>query len=739
MIVLRILKRLSSLGIVLLAVSVVAATAALAIAPQVGTVATSHEGTAADLELNALAERSSMYASDGGFLTFLSEVENREPIELDQVPQEVVDAILAMEDADFYSHDGVNLRGTFRALVENLNAGGIAQGGSTITQQLVKNSILTTDQNLGRKSTEAFYALRLERQMTKDEILERYLNTVYFGAGAYGVQAAAETYWGYDNADQLGWAEAAMLAGIIRNPTLYDPTLFPEEARARRSVALDRLVATEHISEEEAETYGFAVLPAERQTPYDIKPTDYFIEEALQALLNDPRYLGGDRSSRYAAIYRAGLKVWTTFDPDMQAVALATRDENLPEGTHGYTMAIATVDNRPETAGAVRAVVGGREFERNKFNAATQADRSPGSTMKTFVLGALFEAGYGPSDRVRRDTFIGRTASGDVYEVECGGFGYESIAAVTRSSNNCAFVRLGQVISTENVANVARRLGVDVSEINAQVMSLPLGTIGTNAMEMAGAYAGIYNDGKYNEPWYIERIEDRDGNVIYEHRADWTRAISQQSARLITDVLESNVQRGTGTRARVEGHAAAGKTGTNNKFRDAWFVGYTGHYSTAIWLGDLTEERTIVLPGWGTVFGGELPAQTWGQYMTAIHEGLEPIDFEEPDSYRGGQRLKVEGEIDYCESSEFEGATRVTELIDSNNDGRIDCFRPVASTTTSEVDGDGDGDGDGDDDGAQGTTTLPPTTFPPTTPPPTVPPPTTQPQTTLLPTTSEQP
>ncbi|MEL7209508.1 MAG: biosynthetic peptidoglycan transglycosylase, partial [Actinomycetota bacterium] len=250
-VLLRLIKRIASLGIVLVAVAAVAATTTLAVVPQAVTIATANEGTAADLELNELAERSSMFAADGSFLTLLTEEENREPISLDEVPQEVIDAILAVEDADFYEHDGVNLRATFRALVENVNAGGIAQGGSTITQQLVKNAILTPEQNLNRKTTEAFYALRLERQMTKDEILERYLNTVYFGAGAYGVQAAAETYWGYDSASELGWAEAALLAGLIRNPRDFDPTRFPDTARARRSTILDRLVATGDLTREE--------------------------------------------------------------------------------------------------------------------------------------------------------------------------------------------------------------------------------------------------------------------------------------------------------------------------------------------------------------------------------------------------------------------------------------------------------------------------------------------------------
>jgi penicillin-binding protein 1A len=693
--ILRFSKRIASLGIVLIAVAAVAATAAIAVLPQVGTIVTAHEGTAADLELDVLAERSTMYAGDGSFLTVLAGDENREPLALDDTPQEVIDAILTVEDADFYEHDGVNLRGTFRALVENVNAGGITQGGSTITQQLVKNSLLTSEQNFSRKSTEAFYALRLERQMTKDEILERYLNTVYFGSGAYGIQAAAETYWGYESASELGWAEAALLAAIIRNPSQFDPTRFPDAARERRAVVLNRLVATEHLAQEEADILKLAPLPAERQEPISTKPRDYFVEEALQALLKNPDILGGDRQDRFNLIYRGGLKIYTTFDPAAQAAAEKTRAELLPETEEGFTVAIATVDTH---TGAVRALVGGPEFDREKFNLATQGLRQPGSSMKTFVLAALFEAGYSPNDVVRSDgpcSFPDKTAKNGKYTVGGRGGGRQSIAAVTRASNNCAFVRLGQVVGGDKVVQVARRLGITtLLDAAGAYLSLPLGVEEVHPMEMAAAYAALGNDGKFNAPWYIERVEDRDGNVIYEKQEDWTRAVSQNTARLISQVLESNVEAGTGKNARLTetGHFAAGKTGTTNDNVDAWFVGFTDYYTTAVWLGDPDDAKTkIRIPGW-SAFGGGLPATIWGDYMDILHAGLEPVPFPEPDPVRGGRYLRVKGEIDYCDGSSFEGRTAGTEMIDQNNDGRFDCFRPIPATTT---------------------TTAPPTTEPP--------------------------
>lgn len=684
--ILRFIKRIASLGIVLIAIAAVSATASVIVLPQVGTIVTAHEGTAADLELDVLAERSSVFDSNGTFLQVLTEEENREPIELDDTPQEVIDSILTIEDADFYEHNGVNLRGTFRALVENINAGGITQGGSTITQQLVKISILTSEQNFSRKSTEAFYALRLERQMTKDEILERYLNTVYFGSGAYGIQAAAETYWGYEDASELGWAESALLAAIIRNPTQFDPTRFPQAARERREVVLNRLVATGHLTEDEADIYKLSPLPAERQEPIDTKPRDYFVEEALQALLKDPTILPGDNQDRFNQIYRGGLKIYTTFDPDAQAAAEKARADLLPETEEGFTVAIATVDTH---SGAVRAVVGGPEFEIEQFNLATDGLRQPGSSMKTFVLAALFEAGYSPGDIVRADgpcSFPDPTSRTGKYTVGGSFRSRQSIAAVTRSSNNCAFVRLGQVVGNDKVAQVARRLGVTtLPGFAGDLLSLPLGVTEVHPMEMASAYAALGNDGRYNQPWYIERVEDRDGNVIYEKEEDWTRAVSEQTARQISAVLESNVTGGTGRNAQLSGgHIAAGKTGTTNDFVDAWFVGYTDYYATAVWLGNPDDARTrIRIPGWNS-FGGGLPATIWGSYMSDLHEGLEPREFGEAERVSGGRYLKVRGEIDFCDNGPIEGRTVATEMVDQNGDGRPDCFRRVTTTTEQE-------------------------------------------------------
>ncbi len=733
--VLRAIKRLSSLGLILVAVAAVAAATALTVIPQVGTIITANDSTAAELELADLAQRSSMYAGDETFLTFLVEEQNREPITLDEIPQPVIDAVLAMEDADFYQHDGVNFRAVFRALVTNINAGGIEQGGSTITQQLVKNAILGAQQDFDRKSTEAFYALRLERQLTKDEILERYLNTVYFGAGAYGVQAAAETYWGMEDVSDLDWEHAALLAGLIRNPTRYDPTRNAEFSRARRATVLDVLVKQEVLTDDEAERYKRTALPAERQTPFDIKPTDYFIEEAQKELFNNPDIpLGETEEERRAAIFFGGLKITTTFDLAAQDLALRAREEILPQDDRGFTIAMIAVDTHTS---AVRAMVGGPDFQRDQFNLTTDGFRQPGSSMKTFVLAALFEAGYTPRDTVRGDSpckFDNPGSNPPFYEVKGGGGGVQSIASVTRSSNNCAFVRLGQVVGNDAVVDVSQRLGITTRL--EPFLSLPLGALEVKPIEMATAYAAMGNDGIYNAPYYVERIEDKDGNVIYEHRPNGRRAISTQSARLITETLASNVRGGTGTAARLDnGHEAGGKTGTAQNYEDAWFVGYTDCLATAVWMGHPDEKVPMRnVPGWGNMFGGKVPATMWGAFNNGYHAEIdEPCVFDEPEPYGGGRYLKVPGEIGFCNSGDRGSSTRNTRLRDSDGDGEVDCFEVIVTTTAKPAEDTlPEGQGDPREDGGGGTT-APPATPAPTQPPATQPP-ATQPPATEAPT-----
>jgi membrane peptidoglycan carboxypeptidase len=622
---------------------------------------TSEEG---EIILSPLDQRSYVYAADGSLLTTLQAEIDRQPVPLSSIPEDTVTAVLAVEDADFYAHQGVNLRSTIRALVRNVDSGGVVQGGSTITQQLIKAQY-GDEQSLDRKAREAVLARRLEETMSKEEILERYLNTVYLGNGAYGVQAGAETYFGIA-ATELNIVQSAFLAGMIANPSAFDPIRQPEASAQRRTLALDRLVAVGRLTAPEAAYLDTAAIPT-TITQVLPKREDYFVEEVKQQLLDDPR-LGDTPEERAYQVFRGGLKIYTTLDPRAQLLAVGSRNEVLaeisPEGTPpGTTPIAADVETGlPRSAtgavvsvepgsGAVRAMVGGPGFEQDKYNLATQGLRSGGSTFKIFVLMALLEHGYSPNDSVNgRGPCTFRDIPGmfpDPYEVENfgnSGGGSSSITSQTLRSSNCAFVRLGQVVGIDNVVAQARRMGITTPLDDA--VSMPLGTKEVHPIEMAAAVASIAADGVYHAPYYVERVEDLTGNAVIVHAPNPRRAASSQTARLAAEVLEKNVEGGTGTKARVPNQHAAGKTGTAQGASDGWFVGFTPYMATAVWIGSPTDNDEVRIQGTG-ITGGSYPAEIWGRYMRAWHEGLPEREFLEPDPItRSSQFLRMDRKYD---------------------------------------------------------------------------------------------
>ncbi|CAN5269608.1 penicillin-binding protein 1A [soil metagenome] len=635
---------------------------AVAVAPQAHRLFTASHGKAEPIDLHPLAERSLMFDRGGGLMATLHAEQNRAPVALAEVPQHVIDVILAVEDEYFYEHDGVNLRATFRALFANVESGQIEQGGSTITMQLVKNALLTPEQDLSRKTQEAVLARRLEEVMSKDEILERYLNTIYFGTGAYGVQAAAEVYFGRGVAE-LDIGQAALLASLIRSPANYDPFRNPELALERRNLALQRLVDVGKLSSDEAGLWAFQPLPTQPLLPPPV--LDYFAEEVKLQLLRDPAFgLGDTPTQRYNALFGGGLRIHTTFDPTLQQQALDARTEILPgeNGTftvngllqgeperrdHVGTASVVTVD--PAT-GAILTMVGGPGFQNYQFNIATaDPGRQTGSSFKMFVLLALLENGYVPDDNISGSSpcrFDNPAGIPDPYEAQnfegsAGGTG--TITQQTLRSSNCAYLRLGQIVGLDKVIDMAHRLGV-TTPLCAH-LSLPLGAESVSPLQMAAAYGTIANDGIYNAPFYVERIEDRLGNVIFQHQAAGTRAMSEQTARLATRILEQNVESGTGTRARLPDQVAAGKTGTAQNSADAWFVGFTPQFATAVWMGVPEGQVPLRNVGGITVTGGSYPARIWGTYMSAALDGVEPVDFIPPDATRPGRALRLEGEL----------------------------------------------------------------------------------------------
>ena len=657
----RVLPRLL---VFLVLASIFVAGSAIAMARPVRQIFTANHGVADDIDLTPLCARSLVKAADGTVLASLKTEQNRSPVTLRQVPDHVVDAILAVEDRAFFEHAGMNFKATVRALAANVDEGAVAQGGSTITQQLVKQSLVGSKRDFDRKIREAFLAVRLEEQMSKRQILERYLNTVYFGNSAYGLQAAGETYFAVGVKD-LNIAQAALLAGLIRNPRAYDPFLHPDRALERRTTALRQMVAYGKITEDEATWYGAYPMP---KAPHNFLPpaNSYFVEDVKQDLLDDPR-IGDTPAERFNTIFCGGITIETTLDPRAQSLAVAARNDvisrfgnpKLPgtfplpadpvTGKERFgTVAMVSVE---PSSGAVRAMVGGPGFKAYKYNLATQAARQGGSSFKTFVLTTLMQQGYLPTDSVNGGGPCRFNIPGlpEPYEVENfanSGGGSGSILSQTLRSSNCAYVRLGQIAGLENVARTANRMGI-TTPLDPNIMSMPLGSLEVRPIDMAAAYSVIFNDGVRNPAYLVERVLDRRGQPIFTHRREPEQVISVQAAREVQEVLRQNVLGGTGTAARIPGWDVGGKTGTAQDFGDAWFVGSTKRLTTAVWMGSPVGRVEMRNVGGRSVTGGSWPAAIWAAYMIPWHEGLAPVPFILPEKGdRGSRYLRVDPKID---------------------------------------------------------------------------------------------
>ena len=630
-------------------------------------------GKSAPIVLSPLAVRSTITDRNGKEIAVLFADEDREEVKLAVVPKELQTTVLTVEDADFYKHNGVNPRSMFRALFSNIQAGDITQGGSTITQQLIKNSIVGSEQTFQRKAKEAALAIRLEDQMTKEQILERYLNTVYLGHGAYGVQAGAETYFG-KTVDKLGWTESALLASLIRNPVGYDPIKYPTLSAKRRKLVTRRLVEDGHITQAQADQINATPLPdrtfsVQKATAAgQLAGANYFSEEVKQELLALPD-LGTTAQARYDSVFKGGLHIETTYDPVAQAQAekaVAT----LPDTKGRFTAALASVD--PPT-GAVRAVVGGTNFDEQKINYATQGWRQPGSSFKFFSLMAAFDNGDIPSDTISGASpcrFPDAGSPKGVYEASNshGSGSTGTITFQTQQSSNCAFLRLAQSVGLDRVADMANRMGVrtlnpklgpdgrqvigadgaaQVQEgfVPSDILSMPIGSKEVHPLAMAAAYATAANDGVYNPAYFITKVSDSHGKVLYEHKDAGVQVVSAQTARLVTQALVANITGGTGRSAALKGRPAAGKTGTTQDNADVWFVGYTPQLATAVWVGSPTDRSKVTIGG-KVQFGADYPARIWQNFMAQFHEKLPVKQFPAPESTRKGTAIKYTNKVD---------------------------------------------------------------------------------------------
>ena len=566
------------------------------------------------------AVSSQVFDSQGKLITTLHSDQNRLPIDINKVPKNLQNAFIAAEDNRFYDHIGVDPIGILRAVVTNLTNRGIAQGGSTITQQLAKNAFLSQDQTLKRKIQEAILALELERKYSKKEILEMYMNQIYFGHGAYGIQTAAHTYFGKDVGD-LTLAECAMIAGLPKSPNYYSSSV--NEATARKNVVVGQMEKYGYITPSQAEEAKKASLDIkQKSTSNTTDETAYFIDYVTQEIAQ--KY-GDD------ALYKDGLKIYTTLDTDKQHAAVQAM-RHLPE-THtddqGLTQpqgAIISID--PKT-GHILAMVGGRG--QDSFNRASMAVRQPGSAFKPFVYMTAMEHDMTP------DTIV------EDKKVEYGGWSphnadnsYQGRMPLWKAlalSVNTVAVQLADKVGPSNVIANAKKLGIttlveDGSPNDDNLASAALGglTKGVTPLEMAAAYGAFANKGVYIKPTAIVKILDRNGNVLEDNSSDVqkTQVMSEKTAYEMTSMLEGVIARGTGTAASI-GRPAAGKTGTTDDNHDAWFIGYTPDIVTAVWVGDDTGSQSL-----GEIYGGTVPAQIWHDYMASAVSGTSADDFDVP-------------------------------------------------------------------------------------------------------------
>jgi penicillin-binding protein 1A len=575
-------------------------------------------------DIGAMAQATALYDKDDrpAFTIFQ---EQRVETALSDVSPNLLHAIISIEDQRFYDHGGVDVIRVFAAALNNLRVHRAAQGGSTLTQQLARQSFLSSDKTLRRKLKEAVLAWRLEREFTKDQILELYLNKVYFGDGLYGVEAASRGFFG-KHARDLDVEEAALLAGLVKSPSTYAPTINLDRALARRNVVLQAMLDNNAI---DRPTYEQAIRSRPRLVD-TLRSEEafgqYFKEEVRKQLV---QRFGWDR------VYQGGLKVYTTIDLDMQKVAEAEVGRSIAEieqrqlkrrapvesGSDPLQAALVAMD--PMT-GEVRAMVGGRSFDQSRFNRATQARRQAGSAFKPFVYAAAIEQGLTAATIITGlDTPIA-TLQGSWVPDDHGGNAAMTLRAALKVSSNRAAVQLLQQIGIPTAVRYAQRLGI--SNMPA-VPSLALGSGEVSLVAMTSAYSAFANQGMVTPPSLIRRVDDASGQVLYMSSTREERATSESTAFIMASMMSEVIDGGTAWQARRVGFKlpAAGKTGTTNDYRDAWFVGFTPHLVAGVWIG-YDMPRTIIANG----YAGELAVPLWGRFMAAATRGDKPDRFKMP-------------------------------------------------------------------------------------------------------------
>jgi penicillin-binding protein 1A len=561
-----------------------------------------------------------LYDDKGEAIGGLHAGENRTEVELNQVPQNLINAFLAIEDQDFYEHHGVNYKGIIRAVVRNVQSGDLtSQGASTITQQLARKAFLTDDKRWERKIKEIILAYKLEANYSKDEILQMYLNKIYFGAGAYGVQTASTTYFGKD-VNELSLEECALLAGLVQSPNNYMPFQYYDKAKARQKQVLNNMVKCGFIDQAEADQALDTELHFKKTQNANAK-NGFYIDAVIEEAIDILSEIEGYKSDPNSAVYRAGLKIYTGMNSNMQEKAeeLYFNSKNFPsESKNGQQIqsGMVIVD---DTNGEVKAIMGGRQYEQQRgFNRATSAYRQPGSSIKPIsVYGPALEQGVMPF-YVLDDSPLSYKVGGQEWrpENQDGSYrGFITMRTAVKYSINTYAVQLLDQIGIKNGFKFAKSVGLELvdqkghNDLALAPLSLGGLTKGATPLQMAAAYGAIGNNGIYNKPHFINKIVDSNGVTIYKYKQEPKRVMSEETSWLMTSMLQTVIESGTGTKARISGVKAAGKTGTSDEYRDSWFCGFVPGFSGAVWMG-YDEKSTMQ-----SVFGGGYPALIWKAMM----------------------------------------------------------------------------------------------------------------------------
>lgn len=575
--------------------------------------------TSADAYL--VAEPTTVYDANGNEIASYY-LQQRRSVDLSAISNYVVKGTVDTEDKRFYSHNGVDPQGIVRAVVVSLTGG--SEGASTITQQLVRNTILSDEQfdhTLKRKVREAYLAIQMEKEYTKDQILNMYLNTIYYGNGAYGIEAASVTYFN-KHASDLTLAEAATLIGLPQSPSYYDPTVNPDAAKARRNTVLDRMLEAGDITQEEhdaAQAEDLVLNEGEFSNSVGTYP--YFTDYVKQLLLED---FSSD------TILQGGLKVYTTINPTYQAAAEDACNTVLDDvGSDQLGAALVSID--PDT-GYIVAMVGGQDYSTSQYNLATSTNRQMGSSFKMFTLAAAIDSGMNPDITLNCSSPMQITSTWKVRNFGGHNYGTQTLQSATAISSNTGYAQVAQALGIDKVISTAHAMGVDTDL--PEYLSVSLGSVGISAVEACEAYATLPAGGVHRDAVAITKIEDRNGNVVYQHEDSPTQAISKAVAEATTNVLKTVIASGaTGYYAYDyfdRNQPVAGKTGTSDNSEDLWFCAYTPQLCTVVWCG-YPSSRTEVRIGGSTGTTQETVQPIWVDYMNTVLAGVPREEFPTTD------------------------------------------------------------------------------------------------------------